>query len=299
MREGNLAAAIDALSEGRARDRGYQVRGRRAHQYSTFLAGLFLEAGELDRVAEIITEFEAHPQLAPMIVPGIAFHLACRRGELAAADRLLDDLYGMLAQQSWRSGSQAHDWVSAALHAGLPLSRVRPLVTEALSPDVWNDWRALVDAQLAEAAGDTAGALAGYQRLAESRVLPPSVRGTVHTAVARCLDALGRGTEAAEYARTAARLLARWDGWRVAQLGQVRDRLGLALVDDDAATTGVGALTPREREVALLVADGLTNAELARRLYISPRTAAVHVSSILRKLGVSSRGDVRDQLEAA
>ena len=49
-------------------------------------------------------------------------------------------------------------------------------------------------------------------------------------------------------------------------------------------------------EVALLVADGLTNAELARRLYISPRTAAVHVSSILRKLGVTSRTEVTTAL---
>ena len=47
----------------------------------------------------------------------------------------------------------------------------------------------------------------------------------------------------------------------------------------------------REREVALLIAEGLTNADLAHRLYISPRTAAVHVSAILRKLGAGTRGE--------
>jgi DNA-binding NarL/FixJ family response regulator len=60
---------------------------------------------------------------------------------------------------------------------------------------------------------------------------------------------------------------------------------------------GAAGLTPREREVAALIADGLTNTELAKRLYISPRTAAVHVSSILRKLGVTSRTEVGQALK--
>jgi DNA-binding CsgD family transcriptional regulator len=75
----------------------------------------------------------------------------------------------------------------------------------------------------------------------------------------------------------------------VAEVDSLRARLGLAPIGQPA---GAPALTPREREVALLIADGLTNAELARRLYISPKTAAVHVSSILRKLGISSRTEV-------
>jgi DNA-binding NarL/FixJ family response regulator len=55
---------------------------------------------------------------------------------------------------------------------------------------------------------------------------------------------------------------------------------------------GPDALTPREREVAGLLAEGLTNAGLADRLYISPRTAAVHVSNILSKLAMGSRTEV-------
>jgi DNA-binding NarL/FixJ family response regulator len=48
-------------------------------------------------------------------------------------------------------------------------------------------------------------------------------------------------------------------------------------------------LSPREHDVAHLVARGLTNAEIASTLGISPLTAKWHVSEILRKLGVSRR----------
>jgi DNA-binding CsgD family transcriptional regulator len=50
-------------------------------------------------------------------------------------------------------------------------------------------------------------------------------------------------------------------------------------------------LTPRESEVLELVAAGRTNPEIAERLFISPKTASVHVSNILRKLEVSNRGE--------
>ncbi|MFC7406617.1 helix-turn-helix transcriptional regulator [Georgenia alba] len=48
-------------------------------------------------------------------------------------------------------------------------------------------------------------------------------------------------------------------------------------------------LTDRERQVLELVAEGLSNGQIAERLFISRKTASVHVSAILRKLGVSSR----------
>ena len=50
-----------------------------------------------------------------------------------------------------------------------------------------------------------------------------------------------------------------------------------------------GGLTSREVEVLGLVAEGLTNAQVARELFLSPRTVETHLTSIYHKLGVNSR----------
>ncbi|MBA3287538.1 MAG: response regulator transcription factor [Acidimicrobiia bacterium] len=51
-------------------------------------------------------------------------------------------------------------------------------------------------------------------------------------------------------------------------------------------------LTRREREVAGLVAEGLTNREIAARLFLSERTAENHVQHILTKLGLGNRSQI-------
>nr|WP_263008769.1 helix-turn-helix transcriptional regulator [Nonomuraea phyllanthi] len=52
-------------------------------------------------------------------------------------------------------------------------------------------------------------------------------------------------------------------------------------------------MSSREREVALLAAEGKTNQEIATELFLSRRTVESHIASALRKLGVPSRKELR------
>ncbi|MEV0589898.1 helix-turn-helix transcriptional regulator [Nonomuraea cavernae] len=98
-----------------------------------------------------------------------------------------------------------------------------------------------------------------------------------------------RGEEPLRAAITAFRdLAARWDLDRAAQLARrhgvtVRGRY-------PGGPQGYGAdLSPREREIAEMAAAGLTNREIGRQLFVSPRTVEKHLGAALRKLGLRSR----------
>ena len=74
---------------------------------------------------------------------------------------------------------------------------------------------------------------------------------------------------------------------------RVPARLKLAIPDGSGlpAATDAFNLTPREAEVLQLVAAGRSNREIAQGLFISEKTAGVHVSRILAKLSVKSRAE--------
>ncbi|MEU3516816.1 AAA family ATPase [Streptomyces sp. NPDC006654] len=59
-----------------------------------------------------------------------------------------------------------------------------------------------------------------------------------------------------------------------------------------------GELTPQERQIAELAAQGLTNRDIAARLYLSPRTVGYHLHKVFPKLGITARAQLRDALSA-
>ena len=87
--------------------------------------------------------------------------------------------------------------------------------------------------------------------------------------------------------------------WLVDELDGLARRARLRLVSDDEEPSTPEppgdelGLTPREREVLALLADGRTNREIGEQLFMAEKTASVHVSRILAKL------DVRTRTEAA
>lgn len=88
--------------------------------------------------------------------------------------------------------------------------------------------------------------------------------------------------------------IARWlglVGYRVALTEQLAAR-SADEASTDADERPLDVLTPRQRAVAALVAEGLTNAEIARRLVMTRGTAANHVQAIRERLGFASRVQV-------
>ena len=86
---------------------------------------------------------------------------------------------------------------------------------------------------------------------------------------------------------------------RLAQSGQdfeidlaASESVGAPVVVAHAPEDGLPDLTPRQREIARLLADGMSNKEIARRLDISVATVKDHVHSVLSRLELRRRGEV-------
>jgi DNA-binding CsgD family transcriptional regulator/tetratricopeptide (TPR) repeat protein len=294
--DGDLGAALALLEQAAKEDPGYTWSSR-CQVIGVLRAGLALEAGDLELAAARTAAAYPITARSRVGVLGLEAHLAARRGEVDALRARLAELVPAMEAEGFADASQVHDIATAALAAGLPSAAVAPLVALAgryaghrLEPV--HPWHQLLTAQLAEADGDHERARALYVAAAAAPDDDAGVlvrhRGTAHVGAARCAIAAGDLDAARAHAEAAGSLLARWRGWRVEELDAVRRRLGL----QRAQGQGADELTPREREVAALLAGGLSNAGLAEQLFISPRTAAVHVSNILAKLGMASRTEI-------
>ncbi|MGF6824258.1 DNA-binding NarL/FixJ family response regulator [Microbacterium sp. ZKA21] len=149
---------------------------------------------------------------------------------------------------------------------------------ESLQDAGWTDvMRALLQGERS--------ALEGAVLASDVDDMPAVVRVAVRLELARVLLTEGDRPTAGVHLDDAGRI--------AAEIGH--DRLQRSVAELVARTGAHGAaahdpeLTARERQVLELVAEGLSNRQIGERLFISTKTASVHVSAILRKLGVATR----------
>jgi DNA-binding NarL/FixJ family response regulator len=166
-------------------------------------------------------------------------------------------------------------------------------------------YRALVTAELARAAGEDdpespivgawSAAVRAWQAAAEPYPLAYTWLRLAEAAVAA-----GDRQEAGRAIRQAYALASRVGATPITEEASALARRTRLSLDEPGADAGAArrapedplarfGLTEREREIVVLLAGGRSNPQIAESLFISPKTASVHVSNILAKLGVDSR----------
>ncbi len=260
---------------------------------SSVHVGFALEEGRIDDASEAHAEFRAAcSDEKRQHFHRLAIALAAARGERAAGDRLFE---GLLQLPRLRDTAVTLN-VTVGLVEDLLTLGIAPAEIRARLLDGWlaehpssAAIRAHGEGLLARAEGDDAGAARalGAVLVSPDPCLAKPVIGTLRTVLAEAL--LGTGDRAGALVAIRRAIdddFGRWPGVRKDRAEALARRLQGSSMRAD------GELTSREREVAALVADGLTNGQLADRLFISPKTAAVHVSNILAKLGLSTRAEI-------
>jgi DNA-binding CsgD family transcriptional regulator len=299
---GDIAAARAVLD--RALTEPLEERPVRRAWLLAERAALALEAGEPDAdamVAEVRALDEASGALTFAGIddwPGtLDVEIAMHSRDAGAAVAALDAVEQLAVAVD--RPCAVHEWtwgfaLLRAVRAGVAPERVRDVMHVTLGSDnraPGDDdaqWTAHVEAALAAADGDHATAVRLYREVIAGRRRRPGMilDAELHTALARSLIATGELEEAREHTELAGSLLEKWEGWRVDEVTALRRRL------ESGTRSASGELTPREHDVALLVAEGLSNGEIGRRLFISTKTASVHVSNILAKLQMTSRAQI-------
>ena len=277
---------------------------RFAGHATAFLADSLMEQGRLDDAAAELSRAQSLPESARMLYlrDSIA-RLRILRGDPAGGSADLLDACRRFDSVDNRNPALIA-WRSPAALALLQLGEqdeARRLASEELElARTWGAPRALGAAL--RVAGLVEGGEQGLQQLGEAvEVLSDSpaklehakARGELGAALRRA----GHRVQAREHLRRAVELAT------ICGAGALAARSESELLASGArprriALSGVESLTPSERRVAELAAQGPTNREIAQALFVTQRTVEVHLTSIFRKLDIKSRSQLAAALDS-
>jgi DNA-binding CsgD family transcriptional regulator len=270
---------------------------------ASFLGEALMEQGRLDEAAAVMSRGETGET---EMVRADVFH--DRRARLRL---LTGDLEGGL-EQMLEAGRRFEavggrnpgfmPWRSEAALALLQLGRpeeAAPLAREELElARVWGAPRALGAAL--RAAGLVEGGRQGLALLQEAVELLADSPAKLEQAKARtelgaALRRAKQRAKAREQLRRAVELATICGATPLAARAE-SELLATGARPRRIALSGLESLTPSERRVAELAAEGPTNREIAQALFVTPKTVEVHLSSAYRKLGIASRSQLAGAL---
>jgi DNA-binding CsgD family transcriptional regulator len=287
-----MALGVSCLEQGRIResDRWWKEAASlfRAVEhngpYRWALAGMLLCKAllrELDGVPEVLAELERtaeHPAaMHELDVKRGEAWLEVVQGDPAEARSILHEAAGDAAVQGlyWQELVILHEIVRLGGDTAPHVARIRELADEVQGE------LAQTIARHVEAKGTKDAEALGSVSEAFEKGGSLLLAAEAATAAADCFRRDGNQRSATSWARQGADLARRCEGARTP-----------GLVD----TAGPTPLTKREREIALLAAEGLTSREIAEQLFVSVRTIDNHLARVYDKLGVSGRDDIADAL---
>lgn len=272
------------------------------------LAHLRVEQGRWDDVQRILDELEPYAQRRPEFedLADLRLVSAMLRASRGDVDRAWEELEWL--RKTWKETTDDAVLIGPALafacalatetgdetRAGEWLAELETVEARSPAPEIaamTEEARGLVG--IAERPGEAADRLAGaadrWRALGRPFDLARSLR---EVGEARLLSGEPGAVDALEEAQGILAGLGAAHELTRTQAALRRAGVKVSRGPRPSTRAAPGGLTARELDVARLIAEGRSNAEIARALVISPKTSATHVSNILTKLGFSSRTQV-------
>jgi DNA-binding CsgD family transcriptional regulator/tetratricopeptide (TPR) repeat protein len=298
---GDLAEAETEAREAFAASEAWGTTARFSVLLAAFLANALMEQGKLDVAAAALDGasfgLSLPSKARPLLFLDSRARLRLLRGDLAGGLADMLDVGRNLEAVGGRNPAFIA-WRSHAALALLQLGRrdeARALASEELElARIWGRPRALGAAL--RVTGLIEGGQHGLGLLQEAvEVLANSPAKLEHakarTDLGATLRRANRRLDAREQLRHALELATICGAVPLIRRAET-ELLATGARPRHISLRGVESLTPSERRVAQLAAEGPTNREIAQALFVTPKTVEVHLSSVYRKLGISSRWEL-------